>query len=87
MGIPLYPFPFVALETNISLGRSQEHEALVKHASDHEALSTQRLEDFFNNEDFKSSSPLTWGRTNTSSATQKMQVKLRDFDSAFNSNK
>jgi hypothetical protein len=70
-----------------SLGRSHKHEELENHASDYEALSTQRLEDFFNNEDFKSTSPLTWGRTNKSSATQKMQTKLRDFDRVFNSNK
>jgi len=69
-----------------SLGRSHQQEGLADEISDHEALSTQRLEDFFNNEDFELSSPLSWGRTNKSSATQKMSTKLQAFDEAFNSN-
>jgi len=79
-------FPPFYQKLTFSLSRSHEHEGLEHHESDYETLSTQCLDDFFNNEDFKLSLPLTWGHTNKSSATQNMQTKIRDFDRAFDSN-
>lgn len=46
-------------------------------------LSTQRLEDFFANEDFKFSSPASWGRTSISPATKNVQAQIQAFDQAF----
>jgi hypothetical protein len=71
-----------------SVGRSPDtgdgHE--VDHASDHNALATQRLEDYFAREDFKLSSPHACGLTTKSSARQNMQTRLEAFDRAFNIN-
>jgi len=52
-----------------------------------EALSTQRLEDFFANEDFKSISPTSWGQTSISLVTKNIQAHIQAFDQAFHKNK
>ncbi|PMD41130.1 hypothetical protein L207DRAFT_623286 [Hyaloscypha variabilis F] len=51
---------------------------------DVKALSTQRLEHFFANEDFKSSWPASWGQTSILSATKNMQAQIQAYDEAFN---
>jgi hypothetical protein len=69
-----------------SPGTGGSAEVSSEQISEHEALSMKRLEDFFDKQDFKSSSPHTSGLTNISSATKKMQKQLQAFDQAFNAN-
>jgi hypothetical protein len=70
-----------------SFGRSHrtkdEHEVPLNQELDAKALSTQRLEDFFANENFKSSLPASYGQTSVSSATKNMQAQIQAFDQAF----
>jgi hypothetical protein len=69
------------------LGRSystkDEHEVLADRELDASTLSTQRLDSFFANENFKSNSPSAWGQTSVSTATKNMEAQLQAFDEAF----
>jgi hypothetical protein len=69
------------------LGRSystkDEHEVLADRKLDASTLSTQRLDSFFANENFKSNSPSAWGQTSVSTATKNMEAQLQAFDEAF----
>jgi hypothetical protein len=68
-----------------SHGTKDENEVLLNQELNTKALSTQRLEDFFANEDFKSSSPASWGQTSTS--LQNMEAQIKAFDQAFHDSK
>jgi hypothetical protein len=60
-----------------------EYEALADRGLDASTLSTQRLDSFFANENFKSNSPSAWGKTSVSTATKNMEAQLQAFDEAF----
>jgi hypothetical protein len=69
------------------LGRSystkDEYEVLADRELDASTLSTQRLDSFFANENFKSNSRSAWGQTSVSTATENMEAQLQAFDEAF----
>lgn len=69
-----------------SYGTKDENKVPLNQELNVKALSTQRLEDFFANEDFKSSSPASWGQISISSATKNMQAQIQAFDQAFHGN-
>ena len=60
-----------------------KHEVLAGRELDARTLSTQRLDSFFANENFKSNSPSAWGQTSVSTATKNMGAQLQAFDEAF----
>src|SRR5580700_11233913 len=69
-----------SLHTNIFLfgrsdGTKDENKVPLNQELNVKALSIQRLEDFFANEDFKSSSPASWGQISISSTTKNMQAQ------------
>jgi hypothetical protein len=76
----------LTLSIGSSAGTSDDHGVSLDHPSDHKSLSVRRLEDFFDNKDFKSSLPHTWGLTDISSATHGMQTQLLALDRVLNAN-
>jgi hypothetical protein len=70
------------------LGRSystkDEYKLLADRELNASTLSTQRLNSFFANENYKSNSPSAWGQTSVSTATKNMGAQLQAFDKAFN---
>ncbi len=66
-----------------SYSTKDEHEVLADQKFTASTLSTQRLDSFFANENFKPNFPSAWGQTSVSTATKNMEAQLQAFDEAF----